>query len=76
MEPYRPFVDEIVFGLYANGETELNKEVKAEMLSLLCVDTVFDKITRPLEVGLSVTTASLAKCFSGEQKKIVYPLLM
>ena len=66
MEPYRPFVDEIVFGLYANGETELNKEVKAEMLSLLCVDTVFDKITRPLEVGLSVTTASLAKCFSGE----------
>lgn len=76
MEPYRPFVDEIVFGLYASGETELNKEVKAEMLSLLCVDTVFDKITRPLEVGLSVTTASLAKCFSGEQKKIVYPLLM
>lgn len=76
MEPYRPFVDEIVFGLYANGETELNKEVKAEMLSLLCVDTVFDKITRPLEVGLSVTTASLAKCFSCEQKKIVYPLLM
>ena len=76
MEPYRPFVDEIVFGLYANGETELNNAVKAEILGLLCVDTVFNKITRPLEVGLSVTTASLAKCFSGEQKKIVYPLLM
>ena len=76
MEPYRPYVDEIVFDLYANGETELNKDVKAELLKLLYVDTVFDKVTRPLDVGLSVTTASLSKCFSGEQKKIIYPLLV
>lgn len=76
MEPYRPFVDEIVFDLYANGERELNKEVKAEILKLLYVDTVFDKVTRPLDLGLSVTTSSLAKCFNGEQKKILYPLLV
>ena len=76
MEPYRPFVDEIVFDLYANGESELTKEVKAEILKLLYVDTVFDKVTRPLDVGLSITTASLAKCFSGESKKVMYPLLM
>jgi len=76
MEPYRPFVDEIVFDLYANGETELKKDVKAEILKLLYVDTVFDKVTRPLDLGLSVTTSSLAKCFSGEQKKIMYPLLV
>ena len=76
MEPYRPFVDEIVFGLYANGETELNKDVKAEILNLLYVDTVFNKVTRPLDLGLSVTTSSLAKCFSGEQRKIMYPLLV
>ena len=76
MEPYRPFVDEIVFDLYANGETELNKDVKAEILKLLYVDTVFDKVTRPLDLGLSVTTSSLAKCFSGDQKKIMYPLLV
>ena len=76
MEPYRPFVDEIVFDLYANGETELNKDVKTELLKLLYVDTVFYKVTRPLDLGLSVTTSSLAKCFSGEQKKIMYPLLV
>lgn len=76
MEPYRPYVDEIVFDLYANGEQELNKGVKAELLKLLYVDTVFDKVTRPLDLGLSITTASLAKCFSGEQKKILYPLLV
>lgn len=76
MEPYRPFVDEIVFDLYANGERDLNKYVKAEILRLLYVDTVFDKVTRPLDLGVSVTTSSLAKCFSGEQKKILYPLLV
>lgn len=76
MEPYRPYVDEIVFDLYANGEQELNKDVKAELLKLLYVDTVFDKVTRPLDLGLSVTTSSLAKCFRGDQKKILYPLLV
>ncbi len=76
MEPYRPYVDEIVFDLYTNGEQELNKEVKAELLRLLYVDTMFDRVTRPLDLGLSVTTSSLAKCFSGEQKKIMYPLLV
>lgn len=75
MEPYRPYVDEIVFDLYANGERKLTKDVKSQLLRLLFTDTVFGKITRPLDVGLTMTSASLAKCFSGIQKKITYPLL-
>lgn len=75
MEPYRPYVDEIVFDLYANGERELTKEVKTRLLRLLFMDTVFGKLTRPLDVGLTITSASLAKCFNGIQKKITYPLL-
>ncbi|MBQ2008896.1 MAG: type II CRISPR-associated endonuclease Cas1 [Alistipes sp.] len=75
MEPYRPYVDEIVFDLYANGERKLTKDVKSQLLRLLFTDTVFGKITRPLDVGLTMTSASLAKCFSGIQKKISYPLL-
>lgn len=75
MEPYRPYVDEIVFDLYANGERELTKDVKGRLLRLLYADTVFGKLTRPLDVGLTMTSASLAKCFSGIQKKIAYPLL-
>ena len=64
MEPYRPYVDEIVYTLYTNGEQELNKDVKAQILNLLFTDTIFGKITKPLEVGLTTTTASLAKCFN------------
>lgn len=75
MEPYRPFVDEIVFDLYANGERELTKQVKADLIHLLYTDTRFDKLLRPLEVGLTFTTASLAKCFAGKTKRLSYPLL-
>lgn len=75
MEPYRPFVDEIVFDLYANGERELTKEVKGDLIHLLYTDTNFGKIMRPLEVGLTLTTASLAKCFAGSAKRLSYPQL-
>ena len=75
MEPYRPYVDEIVYNLYFNGARELTKEVKAEIIHLLFTDTHFGNITRPLEIALTSTSASLAKCFNGSVKKIVYPQL-
>lgn len=73
MEPYRPYVDEIVLDLAMQGKTELNKEVKAELINVLYADTQFDKVKRPLSVGLSQTTASLVKCYAKEQTKIEYP---
>lgn len=75
MEPYRPFVDESVHSLYAAGKTQLTQEVKGELLRILFADTRFDKVVRPLDVGLTFTSASLAKCFAGDRKRILYPLL-
>ena len=75
MEPYRPYVDELVYKLQSEGKLRLTKEVKGELLRLLFVDTRFDKVLRPLDVGLTFTSASLAKCFAGTHKKILYPLL-
>lgn len=75
MEPYRPFVDELVYNLYNQGHEQLTKEVKGQLLRILFVDTHFDKVMRPLDVGLTFTSSSMAKCLSGIQKKIVYPLL-
>lgn len=75
MEPYRPYVDEIVYRLAGENKTGLCKETKAEILKLLYTDTRFGKLMRPLHIGLSITTASLAKCFMGKQKKVTYPLL-
>lgn len=75
MEPYRPFVDELVYTLYSKGGKELTKDIKAEILKILFTDTQFGKITHPLEIGLTTTTASLVKCLNGTNKKILYPLL-
>lgn len=75
MEPYRPYVDEQVYNLYRQGHEQLTREVKSALLRVLFADTRFDNVTRPLEVGLTFTTSSLAKCFAGIRKKIVYPLL-
>ncbi len=75
MEPFRPFVDEIVFELTVQGEAELNTATKSRLIRVLYVDTYFFKVTRPLSVGLSMTMASLAKCYAKEQKKLVVPLL-
>lgn len=75
MEPYRPFADEIIYQLYRNGHEELTTEIKAEILKLLASDIYFEKTMRPLMIGISQTTASLARCFSGEQKKLVFPEL-
>ena len=76
MEPYRPYVDEVVRQqMKASADYhDLNIERKAELLNVLSCDTVFGKVKRPLMVGLSMTTASLAKCFSGKQKKLTYPV--
>ena len=75
MEPFRPFVDEIVFELTTQDETELSTATKSRLIRVLYVDTYFSKITRPLSVGLSMTMASLTKCYAKEQKKLVVPLL-
>ena len=76
MEAYRPFVDEIVYSIFCdNQKTELDKEIKAKILRLLFADVRIGKVTRPLEVAISVTTASLVKMFKGETNKLSLPRL-
>jgi CRISP-associated protein Cas1 len=77
MEPYRPYVDRMVFRMYKqNPDTMiLEKEQKAELLTVLTEDVYIEKLRRPLMVALSITTASLAKCFAGEIKNLKYPEL-
>ena len=75
MEPYRPFVDGVVYDLALSGKTELNKDIKGELISVLYADTIFEKTKRPLSVGLSMTTASMVKCLSKEINTLSMPVL-
>ena len=75
MEPYRPFVDEAVYDLLMQGNVELTKDTKAKLIMVLYADTVFENVNRPLSVGLSMTTSSLAKCYAKETSKLSLPSL-
>jgi CRISPR-associated protein Cas1 len=77
MEPYRPFVDQIVLKIIDKGENflELGQGIKTQLLGIASVDVCFEKGTSPLMVGLQYTTASLAKCYEGTMRKINYPLI-
>lgn len=76
MEPYRTYVDEIALHLFQTEKEALilTKEHKMELLGLMAADVEIGEVKRPLMVALSITTASLAKCFSGECRKITYPV--
>ncbi len=75
MEPYRPFVDKIVCDIVTmNGKfLEMTSGMKEQLLSLPAVDVKIGGQKSPLMVAVQRTTASLAKCFEGGTRKILYP---
>lgn len=78
MEPYRPYVDEMVFNLVKEKglpEDGLTREWKAELLKIPVLDVVISGKRSPLMIAVTQTTASLYRCYSGESRKIVYPIM-
>lgn len=76
MEPYRPFCDELVYAMFSSGKIEteeINRDHKAQLLSIATCDVLIDGKRSPLMVALSRTTSSLFECFEGSRRKIVYP---
>ncbi|WP_416439716.1 type II CRISPR-associated endonuclease Cas1 [Phnomibacter sp. MR] len=77
MEPYRPYVDSVVYQLVRNHGRflELTPGMKQQLLAIPSLDVRIDGQTSPLMNAVTRTTSSLAKCFAGEQRKIIYPVL-
>ena len=77
MEPYRPYVDELVIHILGTGVdcSKLTTELKRQMLGLPVKEVLINGQRSPLMVAVTQTTASLAKCFSGELRKVVYPTM-
>lgn len=75
MEPYRPLVDRLVIDIIARRGLveELAREVKYDLLAIPTLDVVIGGRRSPLMVAVSQTTASLYRCFAGEQRRIEYP---
>lgn len=75
MEPYRIYVDELVYDIVQTGENieELNPFLKTQLLQIPALDVVIDDKLSPLMVAMSRTTNSLQECFAGLSRKILYP---
>ena len=75
MEPYRPYVDDLVMKIVKSGIPyhEISKEIKMRLLSIPTIDVTVARKRSPLMVAVSQTTSSLYKCFTGESRRILYP---
>ena len=75
MEPYRPYVDELVYQIMGDGSDyeTLTKDIKGKLLTIPTLEVNISGKRSPLMVAVGQTTASLYKCFSGEMRKISYP---
>lgn len=75
MEPYRPYVDMLVLDILNKYQLppEICKETKKYLLSIPTIDVKIGRLSRPLMIAASMTSASLAKCYLGLTRKLVYP---
>jgi len=75
MEPYRPYVDQLVLDIIqCNLEiSDITRDLKMQLLGIPMLDVVINGKRSPLMIAAQQTTASLAKCFAGEIKRISYP---
>ncbi len=75
MEPYRPYIDELVIKIINNKVGDiLDIDLKRQLLSIPVLDVFINGKNSPLMVATSTTTASLYKCINGEARKIIYPI--
>ena len=74
MEPYRPFVDYVVYRIFECSPTAcLDKETKQSLVRVLFADVKMKDQIRPLQVALSMTTASLVRALKDKKESIIYP---
>lgn len=74
MEPYRPYVDRLVVQTMAEcGDVEITTNIKRRLLTVPTLEVTISGQRSPLMVAATQTTASLARCFSGENRRISYP---
>ncbi|MCE7996307.1 MAG: type II CRISPR-associated endonuclease Cas1 [Roseivirga sp.] len=75
MEPYRPYVDELVLELVRSTDDyqTLTPALKQKLLQIPVLDVMINGKQSPLMLAVQQTTASLYQCYAREQKEIKFP---
>jgi CRISPR-associated protein Cas1 len=75
MEPYRPFVDQLVLELVRTLDDydTLTPAIKQQLLQVPVLDVTIGGQTSPLMLAVQQTTSSLYKCYAREVKEVKFP---
>lgn len=75
MEPFRPFVDEVVINLFTANHSRIDKESKSEIINVLYCDTIVNGKIHPLNIAVGMLCTSVIKMMDGECKSLNLPIL-
>lgn len=73
MEPYRPFVDQLVLSLVERGEENLTQESKQVLLNIPTLEVMINQQKSPLMFAVQQSTASLQQCYTGVRRTLKLP---
>jgi CRISP-associated protein Cas1 len=75
MEPFRPWVDWLVYQIVESGQLDITQQNKQILLGLLSETVLYDDKKMPFMVAAHYLMANLKRCYSKEQKIFYYPEL-
>lgn len=73
MEPFRPWIDWLVFQMTQDNQTEINQSSKQILLGLLNETVIHDGKKMPFMVATHYLIADLKSCYNKEKKVLNYP---
>lgn len=73
MEPFRPWVDVLVFQLAKQGQIEVNQQTKQVLLEILSESVIYEDKKMPLMVAMHYLMANLKRCYNKQDKRLIYP---
>lgn len=74
MEPYRPYVDRLVVQTINEcSDREVTTAIKRRLLTIPTLEVHISGQRSPLMIAATQTSASLARCYAGECRRIAYP---
>lgn len=76
MEPFRPWVDRLVYQLDQKKMNEVDRDTKQALLSMPSIKVVWNKKAMPLMVSCHYLTADLKRFFLNESSRLNYPELI
>ena len=75
MEPFRPWVDRLVYQLSKQKKLEIDRDTKEALLQIPAQKVIYHKKSMPLMVSCHLLLADLKRAFQDQSIKLQYPVL-